>query len=269
MIVSGLRDKFINLLRPHWFRGKGRILNVLVPHRGERSAVIFGNKMQLDLGDYIQRNIFLGTYEPAETAILKKKLKKGFCFVDIGANVGYFTALAASIVGSQGTVIAVEPSPYAFNRLKNLVDQNKLRQVKLLSLGLSCKSGEKTLFLNLESHLNHAPTMISHPGGIPQTVLVRTLDAILLDEGVHHVDLLKIDIEGYEMIALSGAIQSLSNRKIKAIICEFNDYWLRAGGSSPQELYNFLLGYGYYVPSGEPQFSRDSVTTHFFKLKSN
>ena len=67
----------------------------------------------LDMGEAIQRSMAKGKYEPEQTAWVKKTLKRGGRFVDIGANFGYYTSLAASIVGPTGRVFAFEPSPVA------------------------------------------------------------------------------------------------------------------------------------------------------------
>src|SRR5437867_4169102 len=115
----------IEQLRPIQFRGKARLLHSLSARAGERSAVVFGTIFHLDLEDYIQRSIFLGTFEPAETRIVSKYLQKGMTVVDVGANVGYFTALGAKRVGSGGRIAAFEPSPYAFQRMSRMVCENR------------------------------------------------------------------------------------------------------------------------------------------------
>jgi hypothetical protein len=120
-IRSSMPPSFSETLRAINFRGKGRLLNLLCPKSGVKRAQIFGNSMELDLADLIQRQIYQGTFEPRETASVKRYLRPGMTFVDVGANVGYYTALAANLVaGRGGRVVAFEPSPYAFARLKKL-----------------------------------------------------------------------------------------------------------------------------------------------------
>src|SRR4029079_6897726 len=102
-----LVDPLISLLRPIWFRGKLRLLDPRTAKTGQRTAKVFGCKMNLDLSDLIQRRIYLGCYEPAETAFFRKILRPGHKVVDVGANVGYFTALAASLVGPGGAVVGI------------------------------------------------------------------------------------------------------------------------------------------------------------------
>ncbi len=95
-------DWLVQLLRPFSFRGKYRLLTALIPKQGQREACIFGVRSTLDLSDLIQRFIYLGCYEPLETAAVRKVLRPGMTFVDAGANIGYFTWLAARLVGPTG-----------------------------------------------------------------------------------------------------------------------------------------------------------------------
>src|SRR3954453_6323025 len=89
-------ETLLRVLRPVPFRGKYRLLHRLVPRTGTRTAEVFGARMELDLSDWIQRNIYLGSYERQETRVFRRLLKAGDVAVDVGANVGYFTPLAAS-----------------------------------------------------------------------------------------------------------------------------------------------------------------------------
>src|SRR4051794_38341269 len=87
-----------------------------------------------------------GKYEPAETIFLRRELQQGGTFVDIGANLGYFSTLGAKCVGPQGKVIAIEPDPHNFSLLLRNVLRNSLDQVALYNVAL----GERpsTLFFN-------------------------------------------------------------------------------------------------------------------------
>lgn len=98
---------------------KHRLLSPLLPSAGYRTARVFGMKMELDLADLIGRAIYLGTYEREETRLVKSVLRPGHTFVDVGANIGYYTALAAAIVGQAGRIISIEPSPICFARLSS------------------------------------------------------------------------------------------------------------------------------------------------------
>jgi len=104
-----------NLLRPVAFRGKYRLANALVPTTGVRRASVFGYQMELDLADYIQRSIYAGLWEVEETAQVRRILRRGMTCVDVGANVGYYTALAPRLVGEQGRCWRLSPEPHVLD----------------------------------------------------------------------------------------------------------------------------------------------------------
>lgn len=205
--------------------------------------------MSLDRQDYIQRSIYLGTFEPFESAQVKSYLKAGMTFVDVGANVGYYSLMAASLVGSTGRVLAFEPSTYAFGRLQETINRNNLAQVQAIHAGLSDTNGESRLFVSAGKG-NHTPSMVPNAGGSPVPVPVRRLDDYLAEHGVEHVDFMKIDVEGFEPNVLRGAGQYLEQRKIHAILCEFNTHWLTANKSSAQALYQLFIDSGFKSASG-------------------
>jgi FkbM family methyltransferase len=257
-----LLDTSIDLLRPLHFPGKVRLLDKFVPKTGERCVDIFGGKMRLDLSDHGQRWIYLGNFEPEETRWVKEWLRLGMTVVDVGANVGYYTMLAASCVGRTGKVYSVEPSPYASALLHELVARNALTQVVIFQSALGRSPGNGILYSPPEG--NHSPSMVpsDHTGGT--SVPVNTLDDCLRSCGIEQVDLLKIDVEGFEPQVLAGAKESLGTGKIRAILCELNDWWLRRADSSAAELYNTIISAGFSDAGGVPKLDRDCFLTRFF-----
>jgi FkbM family methyltransferase len=247
-------DRAITLIRPFHFRGKYRLLNLLAPNEGVRSAWCFGQQFELDLADWIQRSVYLGTYEPLETRLVDGFLTHGMTVVDVGANVGYYTALAASKVGSKGRIFAIEPDPRAFAQLEQLIARNHL-PVRAFNIGLGGRSGVEHLYQSPDSR-NNTPTMIAHGGYAPKaTVQIRSLDDCLDEWQVARVELLKIDAQGWEPKVFAGASRSLASGRIDAILCEFNDHWLRAAGSSPQALWKTLVSSG-FQPTHEVDVDR-------------
>lgn len=241
-----------DLLRPVSFRGKARLLHRLCPKEGEQDANIFGYRICLDRRDYIQRSMYLGTFEPFESAQVKSYLKEGMTFVDVGANVGYYTLMAASLVGNNGQVIAFEPSPYAFSRLEETIRKNNLKQVQAIRAGLSDSAGDSLLFVSAREG-NHTPSMVPNAGGRPVSVPVLRLDDYLAEHEINQVDLMKIDVEGFEPNVLRGVGEYLERGRIHAILCEFNSHWLTANQSSAQALYELLINNGFKAASGKPE----------------
>jgi FkbM family methyltransferase len=221
--------------------------------------------MELDLSEHIQRMIYLGAYERWETRVIRRYLRPGMCFLDVGANVGYFTLLAARAVGRGGTVFAIEPSSYAAERLGRTLAENGIGVVRLERIGLGRVSEEVTLYDPLPD--NHTPTMLGDPNAAGKRVVVRRLDDCLSEWGVERADLLKLDVEGYEPAVLDGASASLAAGRIRAILCEFNDHWLRRAGCSPSELRDRILGYGFTDVTRTPWKVGEPVMNRFFVHK--
>jgi len=238
------------LLRPVNFKGKALLLHKLCPKDGERDAELFGYRISLDRQDYIQRSMYLGTFEPNESAQVKSYLKKGMTFIDVGANVGYYTLMAASLVGSTGRVIAFEPSAYAFKRLEETIRKNNLKQVQAVRAGLSDTNSQSQLFVSPRKG-NHTPSMVPSGGVRPVDVAVRRLDDYLAEHEIDHVDLMKIDVEGFEPNVIRGAGKYLERGRIHAILCEFNEDWLKANQSSSHALYELLINSG--LKSASPE----------------
>lgn len=259
----------IDLLRPYSFRGKTRLINRFVPRSGMRDVVVNGFRVSLDLSEHIQRMIYLGDYERWESRMVRRLLRPGMTFVDIGANIGYFSLLAARLVKSTGHVYAVEPSPYAFGRLRRTIADNRLESLVLVEpVGLGAEPGSTKLY---DSHpSNHTPSMFGDENAAARVVPITTLDDLFAKWGVSHVDLLKIDVEGYEPKVFAGAKEALARRKIKAILCEFNGHWLAQGGSSSAKLYRLLLDAGFEDQNGRGRVpSETELENRLFILRRN
>jgi len=241
--TNAASDSIVRILRPLPIRGKVRLLEKMVPNTGERYAEIFGSRMKLDLAEHIQRWVYFGGYERLETRWVRKWLRPGMSVADIGANVGYYTLLAASCVGPRGRVFAVEPSPYAYNRLRETVTDNRLTQVVTLQAALGRIQGEGLLYLPPPG--NHSPSMAPCDRKDSVKVALRTLDDCLAEWGVDQLDLLKMDVEGFEPEVLGGARSALRAGRIRAIFCELNDWWLRQMGGSAQELFHLITSEGF------------------------
>jgi FkbM family methyltransferase len=247
--AGAVERALVGLLRPLNFKGKQRLLNLAIPRHGTRSARIFGSRFELDVSDLIQRHVYFGTFERHETRKIAEFLRPGMTFADVGANIGYYTAVAASRVGSEGRVFAIEPDSRAFAQLTSLIAANHLN-ARAFNFGLSEENGVQHLYQSPGSH-NNTPTMVAHGGLTPSAeVRVRKLDDCLDEWELRRIDLLKIDVEGWEPRVVRGASRSLNSGRIGAIQCEFNEEWLRAEGSSASDLWDMLAGFG-FRPHGE------------------
>jgi FkbM family methyltransferase len=159
--------------------------------------------------DWIQRNIYyLGAWEPNLSAWTRSTLSPGDVFIDVGANIGYFTLLAANIVGTSGQVIAIEPMPDTFACLAHHVRINALDNVRLINEA-AYGPGEQqivTLYLAADHNIggtSMAPRWDSSESRTAQ-VVARPLASMLSVDECRRARLIKIDVEGVEVEAVSG-----------------------------------------------------------------
>jgi len=239
-----MKQLFIEWVRQFNFPRKAGFLHLICPRVGEKNVDFYDYKLTLDLSDYIQRSVYLNVFEPCESNLIKNYLKPGMTFIDVGANIGYFTLMASALVGSEGKVIAFEPSPYAYGRLEDTINRNNISQISIIQAGLSNSRGTIELYISDDKWGNHTPTMVKNDGGHPIEVPILTLDEYLKDNKIEYVDLMKIDVEGFEPNVIEGARIAIESRKIHSILLEFNKDWLEGNGSSVNSLYQKLLGLG-------------------------
>ena len=169
-------------------------------------------------------------YEPETTDYLRQRLRPGAVFADIGANHGYFTMLAASLVGDRGRVFAFEPNPRVYEQLENHVRLNAFEsRVVLLEQALWDKRGEQRLFVSQWSGNSGVSTLM--PGaslycrgarlaGADDPVRTETFDCWLAASGIERVDLVKIDTESSEAQVVRGMSGALQARRVGAVVCE-------------------------------------------------
>jgi FkbM family methyltransferase len=242
-----LIERVVTKFRPLQFPGKGRLAELLVPRMGQRDALVFGSRFSLDLSDYIQRHIYAGSFERTESAIVRRMVRPGMTFVDVGANIGYYTALAARLVGPSGSVYAFEPSEYAFPRLCRMIDENSLTIARAIKCALADDSGERLLYGAVDEHPCdlHTATMIPHE--TPHTALVctETLDQMADQLKIKQIDFLKIDVDGFEPAVLEGAARLIANGRISIIMLECAEYWFNRINTNTVEIVGYLRSKGF------------------------
>lgn len=246
------------------FRGKGTVLLRLCPRDREIVIDLAGYRFRCNLAEHIQRTIFLWDHDETATAFVRSHLRAGDIFVDVGANVGYFSLMASRIVGPTGRVISVEPNPATLARLSRTVAENSISNITLCNVGLGDTSAKAELF-TCTSEGNDTASML--PSGNDQsiTVDVLPLDQLVEQLGLTRVDYLKIDVDGFEHKVFAGAAKLMASGKLRYLQCEFSDIHLRIVGSSPEKLHDTITSYGYRDLHGTPAFVTDCVVDRFFE----
>jgi FkbM family methyltransferase len=189
-------------------------------------------------------------YEPQEILLVRSILRPGDVFVDVGANWGYFTLLAAHLVGAHGRVVALEPEPRSHALLLENCEENGLHNVMVLELAAAAAEGKVVLEGFAESEGNFGTSRVLSSGlSGPQAVDVRAqrLDEVLSEIGIEQVGLLKMDIEGSEGPALIGLEQFLGERRIDRFLVELHPAALADFGFSPEQVVRTFRDAGYRV----------------------
>jgi FkbM family methyltransferase len=192
-----------------------------------------GIVMELDGRDLVTQTILInGVWEAQESAFLDNNLKSGDVFVDVGAHVGYYSLLAAKLVGESGKVVAVEPNPPTIVRLEKDIALNPFKNI--LVQKVACTDKETTLKFyqaSLENSGNSSMSQGNAKDGKEITVRGVPLDKIVEDLGIKRVDMVKIDVEGGEMSVLGGMTNIIATYHPKFAI-DLKDDLLKNMGSS-------------------------------------
>lgn len=203
-----------------------------------------GLKLSIQKGDAgLVGNIYYGLYEFRESSFLLHFLRREDCFLDVGANMGHFSILTSGSIGNRS--ICVEPLESTFDRLKEQVSLNKLDTlVKVHNCGVSSEAG--TLFLSNDKGVMNKIVDECHPHAT--AIDVKTIDQLV---NTTTITAMKIDVEGYELQALKGAVKTLNNAALKVIIIELNGSG-KNYNIEDDEISNFLVERGFspyrYVP---------------------
>lgn len=242
-----LIESLVGWVRQWPVRGKGRLFSPLVARRGVRDVAVWGRyRMSLDLADVVQRQMFLGCFGYEIAAAIRSLLPPGGCFLDVGAHAGYFTLLAAHRVTATGRVYAVEPNPAMFERLTRTLQANAVPACRAEAVALTERAGELVLYVPPDAeHRPHNVTAVPQPGWKEVTVPARRLDECITGWGIASIDLMKMDVEGYEPMVLAGGADALRRGVVRHLITEVNGRRLGQTGSSPARLVEQLEALGF------------------------
>ncbi|VAW76873.1 hypothetical protein MNBD_GAMMA15-2631 [hydrothermal vent metagenome] len=179
-----------------------------------------------------------GAFEEMQTAALKKYTPAGGVFVDVGANVGYFAALASRWVGDSGQVFAFEPIPDTSRNLVSNLALNDCRNVQVFFDACSDQSGTAAMKIGKQSGWSH----ISAGGEGDIQVTTITLDEFLEKRNLERMDVLKIDTEGADLKVIFGARRSIE--RFRPVVLMETDH-IGDFGHSLEDVESFFSDLGY------------------------
>ena len=249
-----LRKLVFRALRAYWrtpFRGRTRLTEFLHPRLCSPGVPfdvrvsIDGVPFTLDLGDGLQSRMYYGNYEPGFVAFVRRVLQRGQVFVDAGANVGYYSAIAASKVGSSGEVHSFEPVPWLYARLERLsVEAAKVGfRISPNESALGDAGGQTTIYVMDTDNIGWSTTsydMIRDPNTIAEALPCRSLslDEYFIDQRLRRPDMVKMDVEGGEIGVLKGMRRLFEAGQRPVLICE-------AHRRKVDEITGWLTQFGY------------------------
>ncbi|SRR6266568_1573898 len=206
-----------------------------------------GHRIYIDKHDQTisQELILSGQWETFESEIFSRFVRPGDVVVDIGAHIGWYTLLAAKLVGSKGKVYAFEPDPTNFALLSKNIKANGYSNVVLIKKAVSDSTGSAHLFLNDENTGDHR-IFDAADNRKSVTIESTTLDNYFKNSN-HRIDLIKIDIQGSEMQALQGANHTINTNKNLKFITELQPGFIHLNGQKPQDYLALMRKHGFKI----------------------
>jgi FkbM family methyltransferase len=210
-------------------------------------------------------------YEPDVLECLLANLQPGATYVDVGANVGDQVLPIARHIGPEGRVLAIEASAQVFTYLCDNCKMNRLKNVMCINAA-ACETEGEVLFYPAPADHSGMGALAAQFDATPVSVRGAQLDKLLAEAKVDHVDVIKLDVEGFELKVFRGAQALLTNARSPLILFEFCDWAeARVPGIQVGDAQRCLAELGYsiwrlddFVGQGNPL--REVVTTGFHTL---
>lgn len=225
------------------------------------SALLF----ECDLRNGLAREVFFtGGYEPQETAIVRALLRPGDVFCDVGAHWGYFSLLAARLVGRTGRIVSIEADPRIYRTLARNIALNAMDGIAPVACAISDAPGTLEFEGYAESSENWGVSRAVGENNSAShdafSVPARPLDDVLDDLDIERVRLLKMDIEGAEALAVRGMKRGIERGRYEHVLLELHPRELKAHRSTADDVVRAFTeaGYSAHVIAHDPE------TTHRF-----
>jgi FkbM family methyltransferase len=206
-----------------------------------------GFRINVHPADHVQRELYLfGRWGREVAHWMRALLAPGDVCIDIGANIGYFTLLGARLVGPRGRVLSFEPNPFCFEQLEANIALNAFTHIE----PFRCALGERpaTLpFYPAGGNNSGAGSLLARSTAEAEAISVEViaLDDVLRDRRDERVAVVKVDVEGAEVLVLRGMTGLLSRADAPAVICEVSEWSLEQMGQSAEELFSIMRCHGY------------------------
>jgi len=228
----------------------------------------FGSTLRLDAHDLVGRYIYyFGVWEPNLTSWITERLLPGDGFIDVGANIGYYSLLASRLVGDCGKVVAVEALPQIFGTLTDNLKANCADNVRPVNMAVWDKEERLRIFTEPQSPSGTTTLMEQWADrwelAASCEVPAAPLPSILKKEEIKSARLIKIDVEGAEWHVIAGMAPLMSAcRDDLEVIVEIAPKMLEAEGKTCQDLLDIFKSWGFFPYRIENDYSAEAYFNH-------
>jgi FkbM family methyltransferase len=183
-------------------------------------------------------------YERGETTFFLDVCRPGSVFLDIGANSGYYTALFLARTGADSRVVAMEPDPECFELLQRTVRANGGRNTTCLQLAASETAGSTYLYRNPDNRGDNRLYWHDRAASRCRVDTV-SVDSVLSELHIPEVNLIKMDVQGFEPVVLRGMERTLARGSRMILMSEFWPWGIERTGEDPVRMLVSLEGLGF------------------------
>lgn len=187
-----------------------------------------------------------GIHEPLTTHLILSEIKEGMICLDLGSNIGYYAIIESNIVEKSGKIFAIEPSPINFPILKTNLENQKMKNYIATNIAIGDKNEEMEFIVSKKS--NWSKIRIDNEEINPDDevikIPVKTLDLFVKENNIEKIDIIRMDVEGYEYNILNGSKNVLEEYRPKLFI-EVHKMYL--GTKKTFEMLKFLHSLKYEI----------------------
>lgn len=253
---SGVRKK-----RKEWLALRNRQQDVIIKISPDLTFKLYTD-------NELAPHIYCGAFEWAEREWLESALQPGMVFYDIGANIGFFSVIAAEKVTPQGHVYSFEPVSGTHDRLVENIQLNKIdKHVTTFLAAASDHVGEAQIYIPDKGMDAWNSLAVKPEAGNYRLDTIKTivLDELVANQTLRSPDIIKIDVEGWELHVLKGLQQTLQTYH-PTLYVEFTSANLKAAGTNCAELAEFIRALGYQLYEYDPRH-KTLVVQHDFNFE--
>ncbi len=240
------RDKapssFVSKLVPNYYQYKPNTIRQVI-----RNKI----KFKLDISDYLEHAAYFGFNYDDQTDLFNL-CKEGDVIVDVGTNIGYVLLNFAQRVGKDGFVYGFEPNPFTYAKCVENIKLNDLSNIKVSNIGLGVDQTRGRIIVPYDRNRGavYIEAMKASEEAKPSADIIyaniTSLDRFTQENNINRIDLIKIDVEGFELNVLKGAKETLAKYRPKLFV-EIDDTLLQRQNATSREVIKFISNFGYLI----------------------